>query len=85
MDSIATLAFHGLVAEPFSPDSRGEFAPTVEDEDYYFDMILSGIHDDMEEARASWMEDCYDPDICPWMPGDERGALDDYERSIYGD
>lgn len=65
-------------------DGIVESGPSSEDEAYYTDEILSGRHDEREEAYSSWIEDCYDPDEREFFPGDEYSALDAYERSIYG-
>jgi hypothetical protein len=37
--------------------------PDEEDERYYCEFILSGLHDSLSEAFQDWLSDNYDPDM----------------------
>jgi len=59
-------------------DNTPENGPTVQDEAYYVESILSGEHDEQEAEYGDWAEADYDPD--GWMVAQDR-----YDRSVYGD
>lgn len=76
------MPFEGLHDETLE-DATGTDAalePTHDeaDERFYCDSILSGEYDEAEADHGDWREDTYDPD--GWM-----GALDSYERMVYGE
>jgi hypothetical protein len=63
----------GIVCEPTHTD---------EDEAYYTDYILSGLHDEGEADYGDWREDTYDADFDGW---ESDMAADRWERAYWGD
>lgn len=53
-----------------------------EDEAYYTDYILSGLHDEGEADYGDWAERTYDPDFDGW---EADRAADRWERAYWGD